>query len=78
MQLAINIVVLAVAFAAVAKPAQCRKVINQLLKELRFVTNGFALGKYAFEQDETAHALDDFNQVSSIAQAELFTRFVIH
>ncbi|KAL2204892.1 hypothetical protein CC79DRAFT_1323653 [Sarocladium strictum] len=74
MQLAINIVVLAVAFAAVTKPAQFRKVINQLLKELRFVTNGFALGKYAFEQDETAHTLGDFNQVPSEAHAELLTR----
>lgn len=74
MQLAINAVVLAVAFAAVAKPAQFRKTINQLLKELRFVTNVFPLGKYGLKQEETPFLPEDVGQERPDAPIELLTR----
>lgn len=78
MQLAINAVILAVAFAAVAKPAQFRKAINQLLKELRLITNGLTLVKYGSEQDKTPFFSEDMGQERPGASAELLTRFVRH
>lgn len=76
MQLAINAVILAVAFTVVTRLMQFRKApLNRFIKKLRFLTNGFKLVTSTTEQVAAlrSHGVKD---TRSYSHAELLTRFV--
>ncbi|KAH7148028.1 YqcI/YcgG family-domain-containing protein [Fusarium sp. MPI-SDFR-AT-0072] len=75
MQLAINAVILFIAVTAVARLIHFRKApINQFIKKLRFIMNGFKLKTLATEQKEATSLPDNVNGTRSFSQAELLTR----
>ncbi|CZR45686.1 uncharacterized protein FPRO_15138 [Fusarium proliferatum ET1] len=75
MQLAINAVILFTAVTVVAKLIQFRKApINQFLKKLRFITNGFKLGTPPSKHEEAALRVDDVNEIPSSSSTDLLTR----
>lgn len=70
MLLAFNAIILALAFAVVAKPIQFRKAVNRLIKRLRAATYGF---------EKVALLPNEFDEVllpSDPENVELLTKFV--
>lgn len=75
MQLAINAVILFTAATVVAKLIQFRKApIDQFIKKLRFITNGFKLGTPPSKHEEAALRADDVNEIPSSSATQLLTR----
>jgi hypothetical protein len=70
MQLAINAIILVLAFTVVAKPIQFRKAVNRLIKKLRSATNGFE--KVALLPNE----FEEIQLLSDSENVELLTKFV--
>lgn len=79
MQLAIDVVIFAAAFAIVAKLIQqCRKPINQFVKRLRFVTDGFKAETPPSEWEKAALFHNKVDEPRPFSHAELLTRFVTY
>lgn len=76
MQIAINAVILVIAFLVVTKPLQIRKAFNQFIKNLKFVINSFKLNTSASEREEAALLPETFSENRSSSHLELLTRFV--
>ncbi|KAF4959450.1 hypothetical protein FGADI_1671 [Fusarium gaditjirri] len=75
MQLAINAVILAVAFTVFTWLVQSRKVpINRFVKKLRFLTNGFRLGAPTTEQELVTLRNHAIHGTRPYSCAELLTR----
>jgi hypothetical protein len=76
MQIAINAVILVIAFAVATKPLQIRKAFNQFIKKLKSVMNGFKLNTPASERKEATLLPDNFSKTRPFSHLELLTRFV--
>lgn len=76
MQLAINALILVVAFAVAAKQKQFQKAIYQCMKKLRLVTNSFNFGTPASERKQATLLPNDVDETWPVLHAELLTRFV--
>jgi hypothetical protein len=76
MQIAVNAVMFVIVFVVVTKPMQIRKAINQFIRKLRFVTNGFKLKTPTSEREEAALLPDDVDEIRLFSHSELLTRFV--
>ncbi|RKL35174.1 hypothetical protein BFJ70_g8032 [Fusarium oxysporum] len=75
MQLAINAVILAVAFTVVTRLMQFLKApLNRFIKKLRFLTNGFKLVTSTTEQEVAALRSHGVKDTRSYSHAELLTR----
>ncbi|KAH7239404.1 YqcI/YcgG family-domain-containing protein [Fusarium tricinctum] len=74
MQIAINAVILVIAFAVATKPLQIRKAFNQFIKKLKSVMNGFKLNTPASERKEATLLPDNFSKTRPFSHLELLTR----
>ncbi|KIL84954.1 hypothetical protein FAVG1_11824 [Fusarium avenaceum] len=74
MQIAINAVILVIAFVVATKPLQIRKAFYQFMKNLKFVINGFELNTPGSERKEVALVPDNFSENRSSSRLELLTR----
>lgn len=80
MQLAINVVILAigylVAFQVLAKPIRFRKAVIHFITQLRLVTNGSKADTPLLERLKTALQFKDVHECQQLPHAELLTRLV--
>ncbi|KAG5663579.1 hypothetical protein KAF25_001515 [Fusarium avenaceum] len=74
MIIAINAVILVIAFVVATKPLQIRKAFDQFIKNLKFVINGFELNTPGSERKEVALVPDNFSENRSSSHLELLTR----
>ncbi|KAI6760430.1 hypothetical protein HG530_009290 [Fusarium avenaceum] len=74
MQIAINAVILAIAFMVAIKPLQIRKAINQFIKKIKFVVYGSKLNTSPSEREEAALLPDNYSRTRPSSHLELLTR----
>ncbi|KAJ4138417.1 hypothetical protein NW768_002248 [Fusarium equiseti] len=75
MQLAINAIILVLAFTVVAKPIQFRKAVNRLIKKLRSATNGFEKVAFIPNEFDEISLLSDSENVELLTKTEVEARF---